>query len=426
MKNRLRILLYGVAIVVGGFLYTPVHAGISFGNSLNGDTNIDNQTCWNTPQTIPGVTGKITGIRLDLKDIGYNASTSYAQILLGDLSEITSSAQTTLADGSYFFTLPTSTPNIESVGISCVRTTASSKMGPDHTGTFDIYTDGTTYTDAQVEFQDPPFTEGFQSGNFLNWSVCVNLSPNHGISTYYSVVTFGTSSPFGVGTSSQISLTGIEYVSSTSSPFYDCSSFGMTSLLNPGSYKARATAYTGSGTMFAQSKTLNFTIIDTGTTTPITQYPNTNSLYNLTGTLKTPKCTDTSFQLLGVDFGKGLCNVTTFLFIPSQSVLDDGTDLYQTVQTKIPFSYIAEIQGIINNVGSGTPASIPDIKIQTSPSSSLPNLNVSIFSSTTIASSTSRTGFSTLRTLANVLLYVGFAVMLYNTAVHLAHKKGGT
>jgi hypothetical protein len=53
------------------------------------------------------------------------------------------------------------------------------------------------------------------------------------------------------------------------------------------------------------------------------------------------------FSQLTADIQLGLCNVGTFLFVPSQNTLQNFSNLQSNVTKKIPFSYYYEIRNIV-------------------------------------------------------------------------------
>jgi hypothetical protein len=167
--------------------------------------------------------------------------------------------------------------------------------------------------------------------------------------------------------------------------------------------------YTGFQQQYLPIFNINGTLVYTGATSTWEGYI-------------TPDCGPTSWTILGADFGKGFCDVAKFLFYPPDTIVGYFQSSYENLQTKIPFSYAFEVINIVQNATS-TAQSLPTIAIQTSSTSSIPNMNIALFSSSTLSDATSRTGFSGLRTLANILLYVGFGMMCYYTGVSLIGKK---
>lgn len=264
-----------------------------------------------------------------------------------------------------------------------------------------------------ISFPNPPFADGVIISDFQNWQACITIPSSTGISAYDVSIWYASTTPTYIDRIKD----KLGYIPTYNKDVNnDCVILTKTQNFTPGDYHATAILYDQFDNQITQSDRLYFTI-SSGSSTPYA-----GGTMNIEA--KIPTCQDTAFDVLGADFGKGFCTVMKFLFVPDQSTINEINSVYLKIQTKIPFSYLFEVQNILSQAGTGTTANIPEIKIQTSATSSIPNLNIPLFSSSTVAQATQRTGFSGLRTLANVLLYVGFAYMCYETAIHVMKKKG--
>lgn len=276
-----------------------------------------------------------------------------------------------------------------------------------------------------ISFKTPAFTEGMTTPDFKNWFVCMNIPAPHTLTAFDFSVDYGTSTPnlhrdlfsddFGQN---------LVPLPSTKNLSNNCLLLTKSASTTPGTYVAIATLFDENNATITQSSLLNFSITN-GNVVPL---PN-NDIGNL---FQAPKlavvpCGPTDFSINfgvgAVDFGQGLCNTARFLFVPPDGVSNLFSELAEENKTKIPISYFYEMKTIVDGVASGTPASLPAVKIQTSATSSIPNLNIEIFSTSTIAAATSRGGFSGLRTVANVVLWVAWGFLMLQTGLHLFKRK---
>jgi hypothetical protein len=132
-------------------------------------------------------------------------------------------------------------------------------------------------------------------------------------------------------------------------------------------------------------------------------------------------CPDTSWAVGGVDFGKGACNVAYWLFIPPSGITDQFANVGNTLNTKIPISYVYEVQNDIRTSATST-ASIPSIILQSASTSPF-QMSFTLFGSSTLAQVADYPGMSILRGLAVVLIWVGFGMMCYYTGAALFNRK---
>lgn len=206
--------------------------------------------------------------------------------------------------------------------------------------------------------------------------------------------------------------------------------------LTPGNWIAEAQLYAGGKDPFTTTvydpNQYHWQILATSTLMSFTIATSTNWAPGLiprdldaTSTQISTYCPPTSFSIsfwsgYEVDFGQGLCKI----FVPdTQLVKDQIRTLVTSAGTKIPFSYVTEMQSIFASSTSSTTASLPEIAINTSATSSMPNGHFVLFSSSTLSSAFNNYGFSGLRTVANIILYAGFAYGLYRMAIAFAHKR---
>jgi len=198
--------------------------------------------------------------------------------------------------------------------------------------------------------------------------------------------------------------------------------------LPAGNYEAAAVLF-ADHVPVALSNTLHFTVTDgaiintpgTGTV-PTTSYDSLfatstpNTLFNDSG------CTDTNFSVLGADFGKGICKVAAFLFVPGQLAVNQYTKLVTNLQNKIPFSYFYDVSQTITSqspTGSGSPITTLDFVASTTAL----HLTYSPFSSSTAISYMGPTLFNFYQTLMRYAVYAGFGFGIWFSAKSLFGPK---
>lgn len=259
---------------------------------------------------------------------------------------------------------------------------------------------------ATLSFESPPFSPGFTSPDFFNWWLNLDIPSNHdpGMTGYYFDVTYGTSSPTGVATDSLLSTIGILPLGSSegvsTSPLLQKSASS-----TPGTYEAQATLYDQTGDEEAQSAVLHYTISGDGSIR--VTVPNNNT----TAGTGAGSCSATNFVLLDVDFGKGICDVANFLFVPSQSQLNSVTNLETDMQNRMPMSYIYEIQSDFASI-SPTAASMTPLTLTIGATGTPINFSFDAFSESTIDKYTTPTVRALLKTVMEYALYLAYISMI--------------
>lgn len=62
---------------------------------------------------------------------------------------------------------------------------------------------------------------------------------------------------------------------------------------------------------------------------------------------------------IGASFARGICNVTVFLFVPSNNAVAQWQGLASTSSNKIPFSYFTELRGLFNQLTATSSETVP-------------------------------------------------------------------
>lgn len=128
-------------------------------------------------------------------------------------------------------------------------------------------------------------------------------------------------------------------------------------------------------------------------------------------------CKDTSFSVLGADFGKGICKVFAFLFVPGEYVNLQYEKFVDVLQYHAPFSYFYDMNNAISNL-SPTTTAMSSLTLSTGTSTPI-QVSFSAISSSTIDKYTTSTSRSLIRTLVESLLYLAFGFMVIIEARHL-------
>lgn len=212
----------------------------------------------------------------------------------------------------------------------------------------------------EITFQNPPFQEGFESLDFQLWQTCVSLSTGNsgGGAGYYKVIGYGTSTP-----DSFFDDTRYDYSPPSTTPFYypiysipfnQCTSNTKANLLPPGDYVAEVGLYRHmplSGDSFvATSSLLSFTI----TAGPVQSLPGEAPPVAITCQY-TPSNTgiNTIDDVVNGTIN-GFCSVLTYLLIPSDTYLNNFSNLWTAIDNKPPFGYFSSITGNGNTTSPTT------------------------------------------------------------------------
>lgn len=130
------------------------------------------------------------------------------------------------------------------------------------------------------------------------------------------------------------------------------------------------------------------------------------SFSDLTTTGYTPPIFDPNPQNLPSE-----CSLTS-----TSSITNCFTNIFNNIKTKIPFSYIYEINTIIAGLGSGS-ASLPTVNIDFLGS------NITVFSSTTFFSFISPTSQALIKSLATAIIWFVFAWAVFHRVKRLLNKS---
>lgn len=265
---------------------------------------------------------------------------------------------------------------------------------------FILFDENTTFISGLgLSFSAQHFAQNMEVSDFSNWTL-TGIFPS-GLSYPMSVkyeVNFGTSTPTlwsnepPVWTVPQSIPEAGEYI------FV----IPKTPTSTPGTYTAQGALRLYDDSLLAQTSILNYTI-SSGT---ITSYPPS---INLEADLDIEQCPDTSFQLTGVDFGKGFCNLFRFLFMPSKFTTTQWTNLITDMQSKFPFAYFYDVSTAVNSASNPNGTSTPSITF--TQGTNTPVHTFTINPSTALGTVAGSSNVSTLKTLIKYGLY--FALGLY-------------
>jgi hypothetical protein len=173
----------------------------------------------------------------------------------------------------------------------------------------------------------------------------------------------------------------------------------------------------------ATSTILNFTIA-TGTPilTPATQ-GQVNGGLPAGDMWDSSWCPDTSFSALGADFGKGICNVFAFLFVPNQSYLNSWLGSTGLLNNTPPFSYYYKLTNEIENMQVSSTSTLPTLNIDIQASTGTPfSLHSTLFSSSTMTGFLDTDSKSALRNIIKWVLYLGFMSEIFMLRFLFKHK----
>jgi hypothetical protein len=267
------------------------------------------------------------------------------------------------------------------------------------------------------------FTQGLVSTDFKYWNACVNIPPQSG-NTDTGIFLYADYNTFGGNNADQISDNSGYIISMDPAVgYHGCIIFNKTHDLVPGRYQATISLYTGTGSdpqyfgYKVKTDALYFRIIaGSGADLP------NNTVQNDLGfptdtTIPTPTCPQTSFRIFSVDFGKGLCTVINFLFVPSSLNETQTFANTQTLfQSKAPFAYFYELKSSFSGVSTSASSGY---FISTTLTSKDRNGNVlaSIpFQFLNTADTQTKGIFDNFRVYISAALWFGFAVYLLTRA----------
>jgi hypothetical protein len=183
-----------------------------------------------------------------------------------------------------------------------------------------------------ISFNPQYFVDGVHTPDFKNFW----LTTNPGASGQYDYgVLWGTSTPGDIANFDQATDWGNTPLTAGSNNLLP---LVKTASSTPGNYVMEAYLLFWNGSSYATVATSSILNITINGGTPIVN-PNNAPGY-VSGGTQANSCQPTNFTLLGIDFGKGVCDTVVFLFVPNSTTLNNSlqntTGLFQT---RIPFSY---------------------------------------------------------------------------------------
>jgi len=251
-------------------------------------------------------------------------------------------------------------------------------------------------------WQTPPFSDFLVSPDFLNWQVFTDGIVSPPTTGFYFTVSYGTSTPYGVGFDSSLSSVGVFPVPAGTTTVQSFLA-PKTASTTPGNYQALLTFYDQSNATITQSSVLHFTI----TSGAAVMLPSSGA----GGGAAIANCGPTAFSLFSVDFGKGMCDLTRFLFVPNQDALNQWTNTKLLMSQKAPFSYLYEVGNDLTSLPTTTTATISPLTLSVASGTAM-HISFDAFSSDTIDKYTSSTSRSLVRTLIQWSLYLAFLSMI--------------
>jgi len=260
-------------------------------------------------------------------------------------------------------------------------------------------------TGGQIEFAPQNFQEGMITPDFENWWLLVTPQQT---GRFNWVVNWGTSTP-DVWENDFASEWG--YFNLEQTEVGQLVALVKTPTSTPGSYVAQASLYYYNGStedLVDTSDVLHFTI-------------STGSIISLPPSIEdfgTPDCQDTNFSILGADFGRGICRVARFLFVPGQSALNQWVSLRQKLDSRIPFSYVVQTIDFVTSFTPSSTSSVPSLTISTGTSTPI-HVSAEVFSTSTLTRFIGTTRMAQLRSLMSLGIYLSFATAMYFSIKHL-------
>jgi hypothetical protein len=194
-----------------------------------------------------------------------------------------------------------------------------------------------------------------------------------------------------------------------------------TSLPYEATYQAQAFLFYSWDTVLATSSLINFTIA-TGTKVATIGTEGEPYKGNPPDSYWDDSwCPDTSFAVLGADFGKGVCKIFAFLFVPGQNAVNQWTTLKDNLMSKAPFSYFTQVINMFTSF-SASSTNMSALTINTGTTTPI-QINATLFSSTTMERYSGSGNLSILRTLMIAVLYLSFITMVIYSVMHIFKNK---
>jgi len=128
---------------------------------------------------------------------------------------------------------------------------------------------------------------------------------------------------------------------------------------------------------------------------------------------------------LGHSFAQGICNVTVFLFVPSENAVVQFQTLASTTQTKVPFSYAYEFVSDFRSLSASTSTNLPTWAIDfgsvdlgsSTPMGQLFSPVLTFFSTTTISKYLPDNVRLPLLTLERFAIWFGVVYLFYRKII---------
>lgn len=243
---------------------------------------------------------------------------------------------------------------------------------------------------SSVSFKNPPFVPFMRTVDFTTWQVCYTLVPTDLPQHFFFRIDYGLtlltefSDP-----SDELTRPG-ESASA-------CTDIGKSHNLEAGEWRARVSLFDINGvTTPIQSSVLIFDV--TGgqqLTLPVNQIISQENLPTTCGT--------TNLKIAGVDFGQGLCQLFSFLFIPTQTFSSTYADVLVLLETKVPFSYLFEVVDQISSISTTDQNQLPTLSV------TVFGTSMSVFNPTTLSNFIGAENLALFRSL--ILCALGIAAL---------------
>lgn len=221
--------------------------------------------------------------------------------------------------------------------------------------------------DYPVYFKEPEFSDGFESADFANWWVCVDLSTGSAGTSYgyFLNIGYGTSTVTTWLDDTRVSTSTPLYYPLDSLPKQECHTVPKGTDLPAGDYKAQASLFRhneiSGDALVASSTLINFSVIPgTKTTLPdsgaaqivmVCQYDVSNTGVSTVD--------DTVNGIVN-----GGCQVLRYLFVPSQGDFQQFSKIWDRIKVKPPLGWFvttSESLTAISEISSSTPVSNADL-----------------------------------------------------------------
>jgi len=169
--------------------------------------------------------------------------------------------------------------------------------------------------------------------------------------------------------------------------------------------------------LFSGSPTV-FTTFDPRTFLPTVA--TTTQAQNCTGNFAT---SSSILDSLGASVSYGFCVSFSYLFLPSTDSLEQFSNFTPTLQAKIPFSYVYELQTIFGGLSASTTANLSSVSYtlpaigSTTPMGSFLPSTLTVLSTSTIAQYLPDNVRNSLLGLQRIALWLGFVLMMYRRIV---------